>query len=101
MIQRHRIGHAIPRASNRENDTIGSRTILAASAACLLAAAPAAATTITLNVVNSFARTSAFGLAYDGSNVWWSDNGGVIHEMTTSGVDTGNTINGPYWSALA
>lgn len=77
------------------------RTILFATAALGLAGGPASATTITLNLVDSFARTSAFGLAYDGTNVWWSGNDGVVHEMTTAGVDTGNTITGNYWSALA
>lgn len=77
------------------------RTFLLAGVACLVAAAPASAVTVTLNVVDSFARSSPFGLAYDGTNIWWSDSSAVSHEMTTSGVDTGNTITGPYWSALA
>jgi len=61
----------------------------------------AANAAITLNIVDSFDRSSAFGLAFDGTNIWWSDSGGSIHEMTTSGVDTGNVITGTTWSALA
>lgn len=64
-------------------------------------AGSANAATITLTLVDSFARTSAFGLAFDGSKIWWSDNGGSVHEMTTGGVDTGNVITGTQWSALA
>lgn len=67
--------------------------------ACL--AVPAGAVTVTLDIVDSFARSGPFGLAYDGSNLWWSQNDGSIHEMTTAGVDTGRNITGPNWSALA
>ncbi|WP_293479166.1 PEPxxWA-CTERM sorting domain-containing protein [Phenylobacterium sp.] len=66
-----------------------------------LGAASSASADISLLVVDSYARSGAFGLAYDGANIWWSDDGGRIHEMTTSGVDTGKTVQGPYWSALA
>ncbi len=74
---------------------------LAALAVASASAVPATATTVTLNIVAQYARSGPFGLAYDGTNIWWSDNGGTIHEMTTSGVDTGNNIAGPNWSALA
>jgi len=67
----------------------------------MLATVPAAAVTVSLNIVDSFARSGPFGLAYDGSNLWWSQGDGSIHEMTTSGVDTGNNITGLQWSALA
>jgi hypothetical protein len=66
-----------------------------------LVAVPAAATTVTLNIEATYARSGPFGLAYDGTNIWWSQNDGSIHEMTTNGVDTGNSILGPNWSALA
>ncbi|HEY9234406.1 MAG TPA: PEPxxWA-CTERM sorting domain-containing protein [Phenylobacterium sp.] len=56
---------------------------------------------MTLQIVDSFARPNAFGLAYDGANIWWSNSSGTIHEMTTAGVDTGKSVQGPYWSALA
>jgi hypothetical protein len=69
--------------------------------AAITLASTSASAAITLNLVDSFARSSAFGLAYDGSNLWYSNSGGQIFEMTTSGVNTGNSINGPYWSALA
>lgn len=73
-------------------------TLVLASA---VAAQPASAVTVTLNLVASYARNGPFGLAYDGSKVWWSQNNGAINEMTTAGVDTGNQITGTTWSALA
>jgi hypothetical protein len=71
------------------------------SMASSLALATTAQATVTLTLVDSYARSNAFGLAYDGTNIWWSDSGGTIHGMTTAGVDTGKTVQGPYWSALA
>jgi len=50
---------------------------------------------LTLNLVASYFRTSPFGLAFDGTNIWYSDSGGTVREMTTSGVDTGVVQNGP------
>ena len=76
-------------------------SLLASAAALAISAGAATADTITLNVVASYSRSSAFGLAYDGNNVWWSDSSGNIHEMTTNGADTGNVITGTTWSALA
>jgi hypothetical protein len=76
-------------------------TVFGAAAIMGLGIAPAAATTVTLSLVATYAKLGAFGLAYDGTNVWWSDNSGNIHEMTTNGVDTGNVITGTQWSALA
>jgi hypothetical protein len=72
----------------------------AALVATLAIAQPASAA-VTLNVVDSFARSNAFGLAYDGSNIWWSNSSGTIYQMTTAGMDTGIWAQGPYWSALA
>jgi hypothetical protein len=72
-----------------------------AAAALLGAAAPSDAAVVTLQLVDSFAKSNAFGLAYDGTNIWWSNSNGLITEMTTSGVDTGKSVQGPYWSALA
>jgi hypothetical protein len=66
-----------------------------------LAAAPAQAA-VTLTLVASYAKSNgAFGLAFDGTNMWYSNSAGNIYEMTTNGVDTGNSITGNYWSALA
>lgn len=82
----------------------GITTAVAALAAAALMGSTAHAA-VSLNLVASFARGSAFngpfGLAYDGSNIWWSNSGGKIFEMTTAGVDTGKSVQGPYWSALA
>jgi hypothetical protein len=67
-----------------------------------LLTAPAASAQITLQRINSYARGAPFGLAYDGTNLWWTDNGGTAHEMTLSGVETGNSVAMPGgWSALA
>lgn len=66
-----------------------------------LLATSASAAPITLELIDSYNRSSAFGLAFDGTNIWWSDSSRVIHEMTTSGVDTGRSFSGPVWSELA
>ena len=76
-------------------------SVIASVTALLITGGSANAASITLNLVASYERNSAFGLAYDGTNIWWSDNSGSIHGMTTSGVDTGNVITGTTWSALA
>jgi PEP-CTERM motif len=62
----------------------------------------AAHAAVSLTLVSSFAKPNgAFGLAYDGSNIWYSNSAGTIYQMTTAGVDTGKSITGNYWSALA
>ena len=61
----------------------------------------AQATDITLQYVASYDRSSPFGLAFDGTYIWWSDSSRVVHQMTTDGVDTGVTFSGPAWSELA
>lgn len=63
--------------------------------------ASASAAEITLQLIDSYERSSPFGLAYDGEHIWWSDNSRTIHQMTTDGVDTGVTFTGPVWSELA
>lgn len=75
--------------------------LFAATAMAAAFTASVASAGISLVIVDSYSRGSAFGLAYDGANIWWSDDGGTIHEMSTSGVDTGNAITGTTWSALA
>lgn len=74
---------------------------VAVAATLSLVPAVASATTITLKLIDSWSKSSAFGLAYDGNNVWWSDSGGTVHEMTTGGVDTGNSFYSGTWSELA
>lgn len=50
----------------------------------------------------SYRFNAPFGLAFDGTNIHWSDNGGTIREMTTNGVLTGRTTRNPSgWSELA
>ncbi|TAJ73136.1 MAG: PEP-CTERM sorting domain-containing protein [Phenylobacterium sp.] len=77
------------------------KIMMAAVAAVALAAATPAAATVTLSLVDSFSTGEAFGLAYDGSNLWVSRSNGSFYEVTTSGVVTGNSGQGPFWSALA
>ncbi|WP_165793556.1 VPLPA-CTERM sorting domain-containing protein [Hyphococcus luteus] len=64
-------------------------------------ATTASAAEITLELIDSYDRADPFGLAYDGTHIWWADNGGVIRQMTTDGVDTGVSFSGPVWSELA
>lgn len=66
---------------------------------CLVPAASAA--TITLNLVATYQRTAPFGLAWDGSHIYWSDSSTTVHQMTLSGVDTGVAWSAPVWSELA
>jgi hypothetical protein len=77
------------------------RKRLGYTAALMIAAGPSAAATITLELVDTYDRSAPFGLAWDGSHIWWSDNGRTVHQMTTDGVDTGVTFTGPVWSELA
>lgn len=74
----------------------------AIAVAMLLMAAPGAwAVTVDMQLVASYQRAAPFGMAFDGTNIWWSQSNGSIHEMTTSGVDTGRTTTNPRgWSAL-
>jgi hypothetical protein len=76
-------------------------SFIAGVAFLAISAGSASANSISLTVVSSYDRSGAFGLAFDGANMWWSDSSGNIHGMTTSGVDTGNVITGTTWSALA
>lgn len=77
------------------------KLLVAAAAAAVSIAVPAQAA-VSLNLVASFAKSNgAFGLAFDGTNMWYSNGSGTIYEMSTGGVDTGNSITGNYWSALA
>lgn len=75
--------------------------LAATTAAIALSVSVPASAAITLDLIASYARSAPFGLAYDGTNLWWSDNGRTVHQMTTAGVDTGTTFTGPVWSELA
>ncbi|MEZ5893785.1 MAG: VPLPA-CTERM sorting domain-containing protein [Parvularculaceae bacterium] len=63
--------------------------------------ASASAAEITLQLIDSYARSGPFGLAFDGTNIYWSQSNAQIHQMTTSGVDTGLNFAGPVWGELA
>ena len=67
---------------------------------CLLGL-QAQAADITLQLVDTYDRADPFGLAFDGTHIYWSDPSAIIHQMTTAGVDTGTNWSGPYWSELA
>lgn len=80
--------------------------LFAASAVSVLFSAfsafSASASTIELKLIDSYVKESPFGLAFDGTNIFWSTGfGTTIHKMTTAGVDTGDVFNGPVWSELA
>jgi hypothetical protein len=72
-----------------------------AAAVVLGSAIAASASGISLSLVDSAAKSSAFGLAFDGTNVWWSDSSNVVHQMGTDLVDTGTTFDTGIWSELA
>lgn len=70
--------------------------------ACLLATAATADAQISLSLVNSYSKFAPFGLAFDGTNLWWSSSGSTAYQMNLSGVETGATVAMPNgWSALA
>lgn len=71
------------------------RTLTAVVVILLAASIQASADTFELEVVDTFTKASPFGLAYDGTHIYWSDFGGTIHQMTTSGIDTGVTQSSP------
>lgn len=74
---------------------------LTASAIVGLGAFPAAAAGISLSLVASYDRNGPFGLAFDGTHIWWSQNSRTVNQMTVDGVDTGVSFSGPVWSELA
>ncbi len=75
------------------------RTLAAAVVVSGLGATQAGA--ITLELIDTYVRSGPFGLAFDGTNIWWSQNNAQINQMTLAGVDTGVTFAGPVWSELA
>jgi hypothetical protein len=70
-------------------------------AAGVLAAGTASAVEIDLSLVATYGRSGPFGLAFDGTHIYWSQSSRQIHQMTTAGVDTGLSWLGPVWSELA
>jgi hypothetical protein len=91
----------VERTAEQQEVSMKRLLLVGISGIVMLGSVPVLAVSVTLDVVASYARTGPFGLAYDGTNLWWSQSDGSIHEMTTSGVDTGNVITGLQWSALA
>jgi DNA-binding beta-propeller fold protein YncE len=59
------------------------------------------ASALTLQVVDSLA-VGSFGVAFDGTNVWVSDSGGILRQVNQSNMTlTGTQINQGRWSANA
>ena len=50
---------------------------------------------VNFDIVASWNRPMPSGLAFDGGFLWWGDSNGVLHQMTTSGIDTGLTTVNP------
>ena len=71
------------------------------SAAAAMCGTALSAQEIELELIDSFERDAPFGLAFDGSNIWWSQNNTQINQMTLAGDDTGVSFSGPVWSELA
>lgn len=82
--------------------TLGASRILPLALTLLTGfAAPASGAEITLKLIDSYARSGPFGLAFDGTHIYWSNSGGQVQQVTTAGVDTGVTWNTGIWSELA
>lgn len=75
----------------------------AAAAVALSLSAGGAQAALVLNVVDSVAVGSAFGLAYDGTNIWYSTTSSYGRiDQTVAGMPTfGSVYSAPVWSALA
>jgi hypothetical protein len=76
----------------------------AAAAVALSLSGGGAQAALVLNIVDSVVVNSAFGLAYDGTNIWYStgfNTYGRINQ-TVAGMPTfGSVFSAPVWSALA
>ena len=73
--------------------TISARSALLAVG--FLVAAPPLHAQITLSLVDTYPENAPFGIAFDGTNVWWSNAFSTIYEMTPSGVLTGTSMAQP------
>lgn len=78
--------------------------IMAGAAVALAMSAGGSQAALQLQVVDSVNVSAAFGLAFDGTNVWYStgfNTYGRINQ-TAAGMPTiGSTFSAPVWSALA
>lgn len=85
-------------------ESLFKKSAIAAAVTAALFCGPAQASPLVLNVVDSVNVASAFGLAFDGTNIWYTtgfQTTGRI-DQTTAGMPTfGSTFTGPVWSALA
>ena len=75
---------------------------LIAAAAVAALAVPVAHAALDLQVVGSTKVTNAFGLAYDGTNVWYSTYGGTLGRLDQGTMTlVGSTYNTGIWGELA
>lgn len=73
---------------------MANRLLLTLTVLGLLAVQGCAAS-LSVAIVASWNRPLPSGLAFDGGFLWWGDSNGVLHQMTTSGADTGLTTVDP------
>ena len=75
---------------------------LIAAAAVAALAAPVANAALDLQVVGSVNLTSAFGLAFDGTNVWYSTQNGTIGRLNKDTMTVfGSTYGTGHWGEMA
>lgn len=83
---------------------IFKKMALCSAVVTALASTPVAAAPLTLNVVDSVNVANAFGLAFDGTNIWYSTGNNVvgrINQNVAGMAAFGPTFSAPVWSALA
>ena len=73
-----------------------------AAAGALALGMATSASALTLQVVQSMTFGSVFGVAFDGTNIWASDNSGTLKQVNQSNMTlTGTQISQGRWSASA
>lgn len=85
--------------------SILKRSVAATCLASAFFCGPAQAVPLTLEVVDSVNVNSAFGLAFDGTNIWYTTGGsrttGRIDQNSAGMAAFGSTFVAPVWSAMA
>lgn len=77
-----------------------NRTLLALGAAAAMVA-PSAHAVLDIEVVASLSLNSAFGLAFDGTNLWYSTTGTFGRIDQTTMTTLGASYSAPVWSEMA
>ncbi len=81
-----------------------SRKIAVCSAIAAVFGSMSAQAALTLSVIDSVAVSGAFGLAYDGTNIWYSTNSRVVGRIDQNAPGMaafGPTFAAPVWAAMA